>query len=129
MAEVAPMPSILRSSKVPGPSNVHGWFSFKGLSSPVGLLLLAVGACWFLFFKELRGEWDVNAQYNYGYVVPLLGLVLLARRWSGRPVASSQGGMWLNGLIGAGLIFLVLPFQVILEANPEWRLIYWLNGF
>lgn len=129
MAEVAPMSSTLRAAKSPGRPDARGGFSFKGLSSPIGLFLLAVGACWALFFNELRGEWAINPQYNYGYVVPLLGLALFWRRWPERPAASSQGSAWLTGLIGAGLIFLVLPFQVILEANPEWRLIYWLNGF
>ncbi len=93
----------------------------------MGLVLFAIVACWGLFFNELRGEWAINAQYNYGYVVPLLGLALLWRRWPERPAASSRGGL-LPGLIGAGLIFLVLPFQVVFEANPEWRLLYWVNG-
>jgi exosortase len=99
------------------------------LSSGLGLMLLAVGACWALFFNELRGEWEVNAQYNYGYVVPLLGLSLLWRRWPERPAASPPTRVWSAVLIAGGLLFLILPSLVILEANPEWRLVYWLNGF
>ncbi len=129
MTEVAPISPTVRSSKVMTESRVGGWLNFNGLFSAVGLLLLAVGACWALFFNALRGEWAVNAQYSYGYVVPFLGLALLWRRWPERPAPSSLNGAGLAGWIGAGLLFLVLPFEVILEANPEWRLVYWINGF
>jgi exosortase len=125
MAEMTPIasPRILAQTKM------RGWPGFSWLFSALGLLCLAVAACWVLFFNELRGEWAVNAQYNYGYVVPLLGLALLWRRWPERVAASSRTGTLLAGVISAALLFLVLPFQVILQANPEWRLIYWLNGF
>jgi exosortase len=130
MAEAAPISSTLRSSKMLAQQpRLRGWLGFEALSSGAGLLLLAVGVCWALFFNDLRGEWAVNAQYNYGYVVPLLGFALLWRRWPDRPAATSSSEAGLAGLIAAALLFLVLPFQAILEANPEWRLLYWINGF
>src|SRR5262249_14393814 len=93
-----------------------------------GLALLAVGICWLMFFNALRGEWQVNPQYNYGYVVPLLGAALFWRKWAERPLAfSPPPGIGIS-VVTAVLVALVLPFKVILEANPEWRLIYWLNG-
>ena len=93
------------------------------------MALLAVGVCWLLFFNELRGEWAINAQYNYGYVVPLLGLALLCRRWPGRPSPAPPLSGVLPGFLAAGLLLLLLPLQVCLEANPEWRLLYWIHGF
>jgi exosortase len=129
MAEATPISSALRSGKTLRKPETTGSVGVKGLFGGLGLLLLAVGACWGLFFNELRGEWSVNAQYSYGYVVPLLGLALFWRRWTERPPASPAGQTWLAGAVGAGLLLLVFPFLMILEANPEWRLLYWINGF
>ncbi len=92
------------------------------------LILVALGACWSMFFSELRDEWLVNPQYSYGYIVPLLGMALLWRRWQDHPAAFPQERPALLGVV-AGLLLLLLPLNIILEANPEWRLLYWANGF
>ncbi len=105
-----------------------GWFSWPQIMSGPGLALIALGACWLLFFNELRSEWEINAQYSYGYVVPLLGLALLWRRWPDRPTAIC-GTSSLLPVAVIGLLLLQLPFTLIIEANPEWRLLYWVNGF
>ena len=80
-----------------------------------------------MFFNELLGEWQVNPQYNYGYVVPLLGAMLVWRRWQERPEPSSTSS---NSVIfvAFGLLLLLLPLRLVLEANPEWRLAYWAHG-
>ncbi len=88
---------------------------------------IAVIVCWLLFFNEIRGEWQVNPQYNYGYVVPFLGAVLFWRRWPGRP-AATPGNTWLVGALACSLFLLALPLRVLFEANPEWRLLYWVSG-
>jgi exosortase len=128
LSSVKTMPTTANSSSVLAPAPSRAAFDVKMLFSATGLLALAVIACWALFFDELRGEWAVNAQYNYGYVVPFLGLALLWRRWSERPPISSREQIGLAAAAGAALIFFVLPFEIVLEANPEWRLIYWING-
>ena len=92
------------------------------------IILFALVACWLLFFNELRDEWQVNPQYSFGYIVPLLGAMLLWRRWPDRPTASAASAWWLP-LMVTGLLLLQLPFNLALEANPEWRLLYWVNGF
>jgi exosortase len=92
------------------------------------LAVAAVAACWAFLFNELRGEWDVNPQYNYGYVVPLLGAMFLWRRWLERP-SPSPGGSRMAGIVAFGLLWLLLPMALIREANPEWRLLYWAHGF
>ena len=97
---------------------LNGWFLAVG----------ALAVCWVMFFNELRGEWSVNPQYNYGYLVPLLGIMLTWRRWRDRPGAVSGGSAWAIVVTFGSLLFL-LPLTLILEANPEWRLIYWAHGF
>ena len=93
---------------------------------PLGIGALI--ACWALFFNELRGEWAINPQYGYGYIVPFLGALLVWRRWPERPVALSGAGS-TAGFLGFGLLFLLLPMALVREANPEWRLLYWFHGF
>ena len=91
------------------------------------LALAALAACWLLLFNELRGEWQINPQYNYGYVVPLLGIVLLWNRWRERPSAV-PGASVLVLFVAFALLLFFLPLNVVLEANPEWRFAYWVHG-
>jgi exosortase len=103
-------------------------FPWGRLGSGEALALMALGICWLLFFNELRGEWEINPQYSYGYVVPLLGAALFWRRWPDRPPAVPGTSSLLSGAV-IGLLWLQLPFNLAIEANPEWRLLYWINGF
>jgi len=36
---------------------------------------------WFLVLRANWWEWSLNPQYSYGTLVPILALLLLARRW------------------------------------------------
>jgi exosortase len=81
-----------------------------------------------LFFDELRIEWQINAQYSFGYAVPFLSAILLWRRWPERPPASSRRNIGAVCLAATGLLLLQLPLRLAIQANPEWRLIYWLHG-
>src|SRR5579859_5976882 len=98
------------------------------LGSGWGLLCFAVAVYWLFFFGTLLGEWQINPQYNYGYAVPLLSAMLIWRRWPGRPSPAVPEKSWLATVFGALLLFEFLPLRLILEANPEWRLMYWLNA-
>jgi exosortase len=91
-------------------------------------VLIAIGICWFVFFNELRGEWQINAQYNYGYLVPFLGAALLWRRWPDRPARQAPLMFRAVWILAGVLLFLLLPMRLVIEANPEWRLIYWVRG-
>src|ERR1700691_3137845 len=88
-------------------------FAWDRLERGQTLVLFALGACWFLFFNELRVEWQVNPQYSYGYLVPLLGAALLWRRWPDRPAACPRQIPVLSGVI-AGLFLLQLPLNIFL---------------
>jgi exosortase len=98
------------------------------LLSGWSLAVFALGLCWLEFFNSLRGEWQVNAQYNYGYAVPLLGAALFWLRWPERPSAN-PGNPALAAFLAVTSLAALLPLRVILEANPEWRLAFWLQGF
>jgi len=102
-------------------------FSWRSLWTGQTLVLIALGTCWLLFFGELGGEWRINSQYCYGYMVPLLSAMLVWRRWPERPSASLGGSAGLVCLASAGLLLLQLPLRLVIQSNPEWRLIYWLQ--
>ena len=75
------------------------------------LAVAALATCWLCFFNELRGEWDTNAQYNYGYVVPLLGAMLFGRRWPERP-AIRLFTTSLPGVLGFGLLLSLIHIWI-----------------
>lgn len=112
----------------PAENPAAGTMLQTALSSGWMLAAFAITASWLLFFNQIRGEWQINPQYNYGYVVPLLGAVLLWRRWPGRPEPSPANAQ-LTSILGLGLLLLALPLRILFEANPEWRLLYWIGGF
>lgn len=103
-------------------------FSWKWLGSSHSLLVIGLAGCWFELFKLLSTDWDVDPQYNYGYLVPFLGASLLWRRWPDRPPTAPVQTPWLLLPI-ALLLLLQLPLALIGEANPEWRMVYWTAGF
>jgi len=51
-------------------------------------LLLVPGLLWLWVIWNLHLEWTVNAQYNYGWAVPLLAALLFYQRWERRPAPS-----------------------------------------
>lgn len=90
----------------------------------LGLTVL-LAALWFSTLNQLRVEWSVNAQYAYGWTVPLLALYLFAERWKVRPPTAPVGSWKRLALTAAGLGLLLLPLRVIQEGAPDWRLVSW----
>ena len=81
---------------------------------------------WAVLLNYLRLEWSANAQYGYGFVVPLLSLYLVLQLWPTRPEPRPlHRPRWLLGP-AAFLSFIALPLLLFVEASPEWRLIGWL---
>ncbi|MFZ1218829.1 MAG: exosortase/archaeosortase family protein [Chthoniobacterales bacterium] len=88
------------------------------------------GVLWLWLFVHLHVEWSLNPQYNYGWAVPFLALLLFYFRWQRRPSPDSAFrerpwlavGIWL-------LLALLFPIRIIEEANPDWRLLSWILAF
>jgi exosortase len=88
-------------------------------------LLLVPGLLWLWVIWNLHLEWTVNAQYNYGWVVPLLAPLLFYQRWERRPPPSQAISPRAGHLLLAGVLLLLLPVRLIEEANPDWRPLSW----
>ena len=81
---------------------------------------------WLWLFAHLRVEWTLNPQYNYGWGVPFLALLLFYFRWQRRPGPDIRARN--NVMITLSMAFtlaLLFPIRVIEEANPDWRLLSW----
>jgi exosortase len=88
---------------------------------------IAAAALWLWLFVHLQVEWSLNPQYNYGWGVPFLALLMFWFRWQRRPEPGPSVG---NQAIAVGAAWIILallfPIRVVEEANPDWRLLSWL---
>src|SRR5262245_27467857 len=91
---------------------------------PWGTVLILTGL-WLVVVNQLRIEWTINSNYNFGWIVPLLCFYLFLERWKSRPACSVPGRtIWPKaalGLLGVAYLFI----RLIQEANPGWRLVSW----
>ena len=124
----------------------------------LGAAFLAVITLWFVLCRQLSGEWSVNEQYSYGWLVPLFAAVLFWLRWEDRPKAgrrkaedgrrngasgasdidrnaaraagSEAGAERINfGIAVAVLALAVLfPVRLVEVANPDWRPLDWIHA-
>jgi exosortase len=92
---------------------------------PVVISLFFFGILGFELINQLKPEWWLNPQYNYGILVPLLTLYLLWRRWSRRPSPQPPKTRALLIVVTSLCASLFLPIRFIAEANPDWRLLSW----
>src|SRR3984893_2469225 len=88
--------------------------------------VLAFGLLWFELINQLKGEWWLNPQYNYGLIVPFLVVYLLWKRWPIKPGPSrpTTNAMPMFLIVICAALF--LPIRFLAEANPDWRLLNWL---
>ena len=90
------------------------------------LIVLAVfGLLWFELINQLRPEWWLNPQYNYGLIVPLLALYLFWKRWRTRPSPTPPAATAFPIVLIFCCAALFLPIRFVAEANPDWRLLSW----
>jgi len=76
--------------------------------------------------NQLKAEWWLNPQYNYGLIVPVLVVYLLWKRWRTRPVPTVPAVPALATLIVIAAAIVFLPIRFIAAPNPDWRLLSWL---
>lgn len=88
------------------------------------------GILWGWLFFQLRAEWTLNPQYNYGWSAPFLALLLFYFRWQQQPPPEMTLRKRSFGAVGAWvLLALLLPLRIVEEANPDWRLLSWALAF
>jgi exosortase len=90
-------------------------------SSSLAIVLMSLGVIWWLAIRLLWNEWEIDPQYSYGFLVPILCVALFALRWSDRP--RQQPGLqtiWLAAVPG---LIVLAAIQPLFEANPEWRVL------
>jgi exosortase len=108
------------------------------------LSVFFLAALWFGLCRELKGEWSVNEQYNFGWFVPFFALYLFWLRWQDRPSAqisnrlqrTRSDGQAFQSHIGysaapamaIAALLLLLPLRLFEIANPEWRLLAWIHA-
>ncbi len=83
--------------------------------------LLGLAFLWGAAIWQWRIEWNFNPLYSYGWTVPPL-IAYLAWRESEFLPAPSRAGPGA-GVIGLLLAAGLLPLRLLLEANPDWRLL------
>lgn len=90
-----------------------------------GPTLLLLASAWGLVIRALWADWRYDPQYHYGFLVPLLCLMLFRQRWLERAAprpATNQGWGWAEGL-GLGPVVLMAGVLIFFPANPEWRML------
>jgi exosortase len=68
--------------------------------------------------------WQIDPQYAYGWIVPLLSICLAWRRWKSRPAAEPPPKGATISLFAAFCILSVI--WLIREATPDWSVVSWI---
>ncbi|MEY2601379.1 MAG: hypothetical protein QOJ36_698 [Verrucomicrobiota bacterium] len=90
------------------------------------IVLVAFGLIWFELINQLKAEWWLNPQYNYGLIVPILALYLFWKRWRNRPSPAPRTTTAVPIALILFCAVLFLPIRFVAEANPDWRLLSWM---
>jgi len=102
------------------PDNSANPVSWPGLA----LLAISAGSIAAPLLWHLSCFWQIDPQYSYGWIVPLLSLYLAWRRWKSRPaVEPAPSGTAI--CLAAALFFLSVVW-LIREATPDWSVVSWI---
>lgn len=87
------------------------------------MALLWIGLLW-----RLRQEWTLSETYRYGFWVPLLVILLVSRRWTDGGTPSVGVSVATLTKIGVAAGLAIFPCELIIRANPDWRVAFWFYG-
>jgi exosortase len=93
---------------------------------------VTLAACWFWTCRQLALTWGGSANYEFGYFVPWIAILLVIRRVSDTPGCldaaphAGRSGRLLTstGLVVAWGAFLLA--ELVRQFDPHWRMIGWL---
>jgi exosortase len=89
------------------------------------IVLVVFGFIWFELINQLKPDWWLNPQYNYGLIVPLLAVYLFWKRWRTRPAPETPVTHALAIIVLFLCAALFLPVRFLSDANPDWRFLSW----
>src|SRR5205085_10656759 len=83
-------------------------------TTSVACWMAAVGFAllWLELINQLRPEWWLNPQYNYGVIVPALVIYLVFKRWRNRPAPDAPMRRGLAILLVVVSAALFLPIRL-----------------
>lgn len=117
MSESSPELQSPATSSIPVAGDKRAWLAWGVLAG-----------IWFLLLDQLRLEWSTNADYSYGFIVPLLAVYLFFLRWQSDAPAPlpplEPPPPQLLPLLGL-LALCLLPVRLVQVATPEWRFVNW----
>ena len=99
-------------------------------SKPVLLYpnLILQGLLWADLIHVLMLEWTIDAQYQFGFLVPFICVYLLYLRWEDRPECEAACFTGVATLLLYMAILSFYPLKILYEANPDWRLVFWAHA-
>jgi len=92
--------------------------------SPLLHLAVAVGTIAAPLLWHLSCYWQIDPQYRYGWIVPLLSIYLAWRRWPSRPAVAPALKGTTACLVAA--LFLLSLVWLVREATPDWSVVSWI---
>jgi exosortase len=89
----------------------------------LALLAISAGSIAAPLLWHLSCFWQIDPQYSYGWIVPLLSIYLAWRRWKSRPAVEPPSAGTMICLAAA--LFLLSVVWLIREATPDWSVVSW----
>jgi exosortase len=87
--------------------------------------LAALLFVWFIVLRANWWEWSLNPQYSYGTLVPILAVLLLARRWPDRPAPApvTPRGKVIAWFVLTLATVVLAALQPMMISNADWRMV------